>query len=128
MRALADEQPAADVVSEPAQLVDLGKERLRIDDHSVADGAGDVRVENAGRQQAKNDLRFVHIHGVAGVMPALIARDDGEMRRQQIDDLAFAFISPLRAEYSDVHGRDILHCSLVRVLGKAVPDYRSDVK
>ncbi len=54
------------------------------------------------------------IHRVAGVVPALIARDDGKVRRQQIDDLAFAFISPLRTEYSDVHGRHILHCLVER--------------
>ena len=34
----------SDVVSEPAELVDLGKERLRIDDNAVADRTGDVRV------------------------------------------------------------------------------------
>ena len=51
---------------------------------------------------------------MTGVVPALIARDDGKLRRQQIDDLAFAFISPLRTEYSDVHGRHILHCLVER--------------
>ena len=41
------------------------------------------------------------VHGVAGVVSALIARDDREMRRQQIDDLALAFVAPLRAEHGD---------------------------
>jgi hypothetical protein len=71
-------------------------------------------MENPGRQKPQNDLRGPHIHGVTGVVPALIPRNDGEVRRQQIDDLAFAFISPLRTEYSDVHGRDILHCLVER--------------
>ena len=103
-----------DVVAELAELVDLGEQRLRIDDDAVADGARDVRVENSRRQQPQNDLRRVDIHRVTGVVPALIARDDGKVRRQQIDDLAFAFISPLRTEYSDVHGRHILHCLVER--------------
>jgi hypothetical protein len=47
---------------------------------------------------------------MTGVVPALIASDDGKVRRQQVDDLAFALISPLRTKYSDVHGRHILHC------------------
>ncbi len=114
MRALADEQAVRHVVSEPAELVDLGEERLRIDDDPVADGARHVRVENSRRQEPQNDLRGADIHRMTGVVPALIARDDGEVRRQQIDDLAFAFISPLRTEYSDVHGRHILHCLVDR--------------
>ena len=39
----------------------------------------------------------VDVDGVTGVVAALIARDDVEARRQQIDDLALAFVAPLRA-------------------------------
>ena len=45
------------------------------------------------------------VDGVAGVVSALIARDDVEARRQQIDDLSFAFVAPLRAEHSEIHNR-----------------------
>ena len=58
MRPLADEQAVAHVVSEGSELVDLGKERLRIDDDPVADGTRDVRMQNARRQEPKNDLRL----------------------------------------------------------------------
>jgi len=34
----------------------------------------------------------------------LVARDDGEVSAEQIDDLALAFVSPLGAEDGDVHG------------------------
>src|SRR5262245_51228834 len=37
------------------------------------------------------------------VMTALIARDDVEMRRQEIDDLAFSFVSPLRTDDRKIH-------------------------
>ena len=39
---------------------------------------------------------------VAGVVAALIAGDDVEMGREQIDDLALAFVSPLRADDCEV--------------------------
>ena len=60
-------------------------------------------VQDAGRQQAQHELAAVGVHGVPGVVSALIARHDRKMRRQQIDDLALAFVAPLRAEHGDVH-------------------------
>jgi hypothetical protein len=62
-----------------------------------------VRVQDPGRQQPQNDLLIAGVDRVAGVVTALRARDDGKMLREQIDDLAFAFISPLRAYHSNVH-------------------------
>ena len=99
MRLVADEQPVADVDAGLRQLVDLGKERLRIDDDAVADDAGDAGMQDAGRQQAQNELAPVRVDGVPGVVAALISGDDREIRRQQIDDLALAFVSPLRSKY-----------------------------
>ena len=81
------------------QLVDLGEERRRIDDDAVADDAGDAWMQDAGRQQAQDELASVRVDGVAGVVPALIAGDDRKVRRQQIDDLALAFVAPLRSEH-----------------------------
>ncbi len=75
------------------------KQRLRIDHHAVADDADDAGMQNAGRDQPEDELRPVDVDGVAGVVAALIPRDDVEARRQQIDDLAFAFVAPLRAEH-----------------------------
>ena len=95
--------PVADVDAVPRQLVDLGEQRLRIDDDAVADDAGDAGMQDAGRNQAQHELRAVDVDGVAGVVSALIPRDDREMRRQQIDDLAFAFVAPLRAEHREIH-------------------------
>ena len=65
-------------------------------------------VQNAGRQQPQHELAAVGVDRVAGVVPALIARDDREIRREQIDDLALAFVAPLRAEHGDVHNCSIL--------------------
>ena len=38
---------------------------------------------------------------VAGVVAALVTRNDLESLREQIDDLAFAFVAPLGAYYCD---------------------------
>jgi hypothetical protein len=45
---------------------------------------------------------------MAGVVPALVARDRLKVRRQQVDDLSFAFVTPLRAEHGDVRGHSRL--------------------
>ena len=97
------EQPVADLDPEPRQLVDLREQRLRIDDYAVADDARDAVVQDAGRDQMQDELLAVHVDGVPGVVSALIARDDRKLRRQQIDDLALAFVTPLRAKNHDVH-------------------------
>ena len=85
------------------ELVDFREERLRIDDDAVADDAGDAGMQDAGRNQPQDELRAADVHRVAGVVSALIARDDREMRREQVDDFAFAFIAPLRTEHREIH-------------------------
>ena len=99
VRLVADDQPVANRDAGRGQLVDLGKQRLRIDDHAVADDAGDALVQNAGRQQPQDELPPVGVDGVPGVVPALVARDDRKVRRQQIDDLSLALVAPLRAQH-----------------------------
>ena len=99
VRLVADDEPVADVDAGLCQLVDLGKQRRRIDDDAVADDAGDAGVQDARRQQAEHELAAVGVDRVAGVVPALVARDDRKVRRQQIDDLALAFVAPLRSEH-----------------------------
>ena len=45
-----------------------------------------------------------HLDGVAGVVSALIARHDVEVLGQKVNDLAFAFITPLSADDNDYFG------------------------
>ena len=92
-------QTIADVDAGLRQLVDLGEERRRIDHDAVADDAGDARMQDAGRKQPQHELAPVGVHGVTGVVAALIPGHDRKIRRQQIDDLALAFVSPLRSKY-----------------------------
>ena len=60
-------------------------------------------MEDARRQQPQHELPPVGVDRVPGVVPALIARDDGKVRREEVDDLALAFVAPLRAQYCNVH-------------------------
>jgi hypothetical protein len=100
---VADDEPIADRDAGLRQLVDLGEQRLRIDDHPVADDAADAGVQDARGQQPEHELAPVRIHGVPGVVAALIARHNRKVRRQQVDDLSLAFVAPLRAQDCDVH-------------------------
>ena len=108
MRLVADDQPVAHVDPGGRQLVDLGEQRLGVDDHAVADHARDAVVQDARRQQPQDELASVGVDRVPRVVSALIARDDREAWREQVDDLPFAFVAPLGAKYRDVHNRSIL--------------------
>jgi hypothetical protein len=110
VRFLADEQAAGDVDAQPRQLVHFGKQRDRIDDDAVADGTDDAGMQDAGRNQMQHELLAADVDGVPGVVSALVAANDRKVRREEIDDLAFAFIAPLGAEHAQVHARDMIPC------------------
>ena len=105
MRFVADEQPVLDVDPVAGKFVELGEQRLGVNDHAVADHADDVRMQNARRDQPQHEFRAVDVHGMAGVVPALVASHQIETRCQQVDDFAFAFVAPLRAKHGEIHHR-----------------------
>jgi hypothetical protein len=59
-------------------------------------------MQDARRNQVEDDFRPPDINRMPGVMAALVAGDDVKGGRQEIDDLAFAFIPPLGAEDDDI--------------------------
>jgi hypothetical protein len=73
---VADEQPAGHVDAERLDLIDLRKERVRIDDDAVADDAGDARMQDARRNQVQDEFLAADVHRMAGVVSALIPRND----------------------------------------------------
>ena len=79
---------------EPADLVD---QRLRIEHDAVADHRQLV-AHHAGGQQRQLVGDAVDDQRMAGVVPALKAHHDVGLLGQPIDDLAFAFVAPLRAD------------------------------
>src|SRR6187200_99774 len=62
-------------------------------------------MQDAGWNQVQDELLALDINGVSGVVTALIARNCREVRRQHVDDLALAFVAPLRPEHCDVRLR-----------------------
>ena len=50
----------------------------------------------------KHELALADPNGVAGVVAALITRDDVKVRRENVNNLAFAFIAPLGSDYDDI--------------------------
>ena len=97
------------VVSEMAlgfERVDFFDQDFRIDDHAVADDAELIGVKRAGRDQVQNGFLAVDDQRVAGVIAALKAHDDIRVLGEQVDDFAFAFVSPLGTDDCDVgHNR-----------------------
>ena len=83
---------------EPVDLVD---QRLRIEHDAVADHRQLV-AHHAGRQQRQLVGGAVDDQRVAGVVPALKAHDDVGLLGQPIDDLALAFVAPLRADHHHI--------------------------
>ncbi len=84
--------------------IGLFKEGFRIDHHAVAEHAGLAAMNDSRRQQMQHERLVADLHGVAGVVSALIARHDVEVLGQKIDDLAFAFVTPLGADDYDDFG------------------------
>jgi hypothetical protein len=85
------------------QSIRLLKEGLRIDDHAVAEHARLAFVHDARRQQVQHERPVSDLHGMAGIVAALVADDDVESLGEQIYDLALSFIAPLGADDSDNH-------------------------
>src|SRR5205823_6162404 len=88
------------------QLADLLQQRGRRDNDAVAEVHAHGGPQNAGENQTQNGLLAADDERVAGVMAALKADDALRVLGQPVDDLALAFIAPLRADNDDVlaHG------------------------
>ena len=97
MRATAHQKIFANFYSELAQVLDLGHERDRIDHHAVADDADFPAAQNSRRNEMENVGRAAVNDGVARVVTALAADDHIGLAREHVDDLAFSFVAPLRA-------------------------------
>ena len=79
-------------------------------------------MQDARRNQVQDELASADVHRVSRVVSALIARDDREVRRQQIDDLALAFIAPLGAEHAQIHAGSMIPCGRSGVKRRLVDD------
>ena len=98
VRAIADAQIGGDRDAGRFQSIDLAQQRGGVDDQAVADHGLLPGTQNAARDQFQNELLFADENRVAGIVPALIARHDVELFREEIDDFAFTLVAPLGAE------------------------------
>ena len=96
--AVADEQVAVDLDAGCAQRVDFLHEGERIEHHAVADDAAAAFAQHAARNQLQDELLAVDGDGVSGVVAAGIARHNFEALGEHVNDFAFAFVAPLRAD------------------------------
>ena len=103
------------------QRVDLAQQRRRVDHQAVADDGLLPGPQNAARNQLQDELLFADENRVAGVVSALIARDDIEAFGEEIDDFAFALVAPLRAEDDYVSHFDQTYL-VYRTLGRRKPE------
>ena len=104
---------AADDDAMAGELVDLGTQRPRIDDDTIADDAELARANDARGQQRKLVGIVADDERMTGVVAALEAHDDVGALRQPVHDLALALVAPLGADH-----RDIPHL-LARLAAKA---------
>ena len=66
------------------------------------------RPQDAARDQLQDEAVAIENNGVAGVVPAGIARRVIKRRGQVVDDLAFSFVAPLRAHHGYCFGSGLL--------------------
>jgi hypothetical protein len=64
---------------------------------------------------------------MTGVVAPLVPADDREVRGEEIDDLAFAFVAPLRAKHGDVHAGQNTLPTAVRFQGSGSEGIRLQV-
>ncbi len=100
-RGRADLQAAAHFDAVGFEFADLLLQRAWVQHHAVADQAQRIGTQDAGGNQVEHGLLAADHQRVAGVVAALEADDGADILRQQIDDLALAFIAPLGAQHYD---------------------------
>src|SRR5580692_10247508 len=95
--AIADMQAALYLDASLGERFDFSHERARIDNHAGADHRVSLRPQNPARNELQDILVLADDHGVTGVVPSGYACDVVERAGEVVDDLAFAFVTPLRA-------------------------------
>jgi hypothetical protein len=86
------------------EAIDLFNQHTGIYDHPIADHTG-FPLQHTGGEQMENELLTPDHHGVPGIVAALKTDNHFCVFGEQIDNFAFAFISPLGADNYDIgHG------------------------
>ncbi len=80
------------------QLLDFLLQRGGRQHHAVADQAQRIVAQDARGNQVQHGLLALDHQRVAGVVAALETRHGADALGQQVDDLALAFVAPLRTK------------------------------
>ena len=105
VRAGADEQPRG-VDAAGLEVVDLGEQHRKVDDHPVADDGRAAGGEDPRGQQVQGVLLVADDDRVAGVVAAVVLDHVVDRRPEQVGRLALALVTPLGAEQHDGRHRD----------------------
>ena len=109
MRALGDVEAPLELEAPAFDLLKLLHEVKRVHDDAVADYAVLAVVQNARGHEVENVFLVPDNDGMARVRAALEADYDVRLFRQEVDNLALAFIAPLGANEYSIHNWPILY-------------------
>src|SRR4051794_28520560 len=99
LSAIADEQVAIDFNASVSESRNFFEEGDRVEHHAITDNAPAILPQHAARNELEYEPLAINDDGMPGVVSAGVTRDHGKSFREYIDDLALAFVSPLRADY-----------------------------
>src|SRR5208337_4274126 len=98
VRAIADEQIAVNLHAVGAEGVDFLDEGKRVEHHAVADYSAATLAKHTAWNELQDKLLTVNGNCVSGIVATRIARHHLKMFGENVNDLALAFIAPLRAD------------------------------
>ena len=101
----------AHVETESGESVDLFEEAGGVEHDAVADDAHLAGMKDTGRHHMQDVFLAVYDDGMARVVAALETDHHIHFGSEQIDDLAFAFVAPLRTNDSHVRHKCLLEGS-----------------
>ena len=97
-----DSQSFEDRYTTLGQLLCFTDQRIQRQHHAVANEAQHAVTQNSRRDQVQYGLLAGNHQRVAGIVAALETRHGCGFVRQEVDNLAFALIAPLRSNDYDV--------------------------
>ena len=83
------------------QGAELLAETIRKDDHPITDDTGRPGMKDARGNVVEKELLFADLDGMAGIGATLIPGDNVDVRREHVDDLPLALVTPLRTDHSN---------------------------
>jgi len=99
--AIAEVQAAPNIDAGFCERLNFGHEGCGVDYDAGADDGLLLGSQDATRDELQDEAVFADDYGMSGVVSTSDARDIVKSAGEIIDDFAFAFVAPLRADYHD---------------------------